>query len=230
MKHLKTNYFLLVLIFLLNLNSAYSQKTDTGNWFIYFGNQAINKKWNWHNEVQYRNYNFAGDTQQLLLRTGIGYNLTDNNNNLLLGYAYINSQNYLGDTDDKIGNDENRIYQQFTTRQNFGRFYVQHRYRLEERFLKDDFQIRFRYFLALNVPVNKPTMEDKAFYISAYNEIFINAESPAFDRNRVYGALGYVINKNIKVEAGFMRQIQENSGRNQFQIVIYNNIPFSSAK
>jgi len=230
MKHLKTNYFLLVLIFLLNLNSAYSQKTDTGNWFIYFGNQAINKKWNWHNEVQYRNYNFAGDTQQLLLRTGIGYNLTDNNNNLLLGYAYVNSQNYVGDTDDKIGNDENRIYQQFTTRQNFGRFYVQHRYRLEERFLKDDFQMRFRYFLALNVPVNKPTMEDKAFYISAYNEIFINAESPAFDRNRVYGALGYVINKNIKVEAGFMRQIQENSGRNQFQIVIYNNIPFSSAK
>ena len=230
MKHLKTNYFLLVLIFLLNLNSAYSQKTDTGNWFIYFGNQAINKKWNWHNEVQYRNYNFAGDTQQLLLRTGIGYNLTDNNNNLFLGYAYINSQNYVGDTDDKIGNEENRIYQQFTTRQNFGRFYVQHRYRLEERFLKDDFQMRFRYFLALNVPVNKPTMEDKAFYISAYNEIFINAESPAFDRNRVYGALGYVINKNIKVEAGFMRQIQENSGRNQFQIVIYNNIPFSSAK
>ena len=230
MKHLKTNYFLLVLIFLLNLNSAYSQKTDTGNWFIYFGNQAINKKWNWHNEIQYRNYNFAGDTQQLLLRTGIGYNLTDNNNNLLLGYAYINSQNYVGDTDDKIGNEENRIYQQFTTRQNFGRFYVQHRYRLEERFLKDDFQMRFRYFLALNVPVNKPTMEDKAFYISAYNEIFINAESPAFDRNRVYGALGYVINKNIKVEAGFMRQIQENSGRNQFQIVIYNNIPFSSAK
>ena len=230
MKHLKANYFLLVLIFLLNLNSAYSQKTDTGNWFIYFGNQAINKKWNWHNEVQYRNYNFAGDTQQLLLRTGIGYNLTDNNNNLLLGYAYVNSQNYVGDTDDKIGNDENRIYQQFTTRQNFGRFYVQHRYRLEERFLKDDFQMRFRYFLALNVPVNKPTMEDKAFYISAYNEIFINAESPAFDRNRVYGALGYVINKNIKVEAGFMRQIQENSGRNQFQIVIYNNIPFSSAK
>ena len=166
----------------------------------------------------------------MLLRTGIGYNLTDNNNNLLLGYAYINSQNYVGDTDDKIGNDENRIYQQFTTRQNFGRFYVQHRYRLEERFLKDDFQMRFRYFLALNVPVNKPTMEDKAFYISAYNEIFINAESPAFDRNRVYGALGYVINKNIKVEAGFMRQIQENSVRNQFQIVIYNNIPFSSAK
>jgi len=230
MKHLKANYFTLILILLLNFNFIYAQKTDTGNWFMYFGNQTINKKWNWHNEVQYRNYNFAGDTQQLLLRTGIGYNLTDNNNNILLGYAYINSQNYIADTDDKIGDDENRIYQQFTTRQNFGRVYLQHRYRVEERFLKDDFKMRFRYFLGLNVPVNKPTMEEKAFYVSAYNEIFINGESPTFDRDRLYGALGYVINKNFRVEAGFMRQIQEKSGRNQFQIAIYNNIPFSSAK
>ena len=55
---------------------SFSQDTEIGNWFVYFGNQKINSKFNWHNEVQYRNYNFAGDLQQLLLRTGIGYNLT----------------------------------------------------------------------------------------------------------------------------------------------------------
>jgi hypothetical protein len=229
MKHQLTSH-LSALILILNFTFLQAQKTDTGNWFIYFGNQAIDKKWNWHNEVQYRNYNFAGDTQQLLLRTGVGYNLTDNNNNLLLGYGYINSQNYVPDTDDKIHNNEHRIYQQFITRQNMGRINLQHRSRVEERFLQDDFQVRFRYFLALNVPVNKPKMEDNAFYISAYNEIFINAESPSFDRNRVYGALGYVINKNFRVEAGLMRQIQEKKGRNQFQIVLYNNIPFGNKK
>ena len=47
-------------------------------------------------------------------------------------------------------------------------------------------------------------LEKNAVYISSYNEIFINAESPLFDRNRLYGALGFVINKNFKVEAGFM--------------------------
>ncbi len=228
MKHFKACYLLLTFILFTNFTNA--QKTDTGNWFIYFGNQAIDKKWNWHNEVQYRNYNFAGDTQQLLLRTGIGYNLTENNNNILLGYGFINSQNYIPGTDDKAQNNEHRIYQQFITRQNFGRFYLQHRYRVEERFLEDDFKMRFRYFLALNVPLNKPKLEDNAFYISAYNEIFLNADSPVFDRNRLYGALGYVINKNFRVEAGFMRQIQEKTGRNQFQIVIFNNIPFSSSK
>lgn len=226
MKLLKNTYLLFASAIILNLNCTYAQKSDTGNWFIYFGNQAINKRWNWHNEIQYRNYNFAGDTQQLLLRTGIGYNLTENNNNILLGYGYINSQNYLPNTDEKTDTNEHRIYQQFTSRQNFGRVYIQHRYRVEERFLNDDFNMRFRYFLSLNIPINKPTMEAKAFYISAYNEIFLNAEAPVFDRDRLYGALGYVINKNFKVEAGFMRQIQENTGRNQFQIVIYNNMPF----
>jgi hypothetical protein len=88
--------------------------------------------------------------------------------------------------------------------------------------------MRFRYFLAVNVPLNKKTMDKKAIYLSAYNEIFLNTEKPIFDRNRLYGALGYVINKNIKIEAGFMAQTLENSNKNQFQIVIFNNIPFNN--
>ncbi len=71
-------------------------------------------------------------------------------------------------------------------------------------------------------------MEKNTFYLSAYNEIFINADKPFFDRNRLYGAIGYVINKNIKVEAGFMAQTLENSNRNQFQIVLFNTIPFTN--
>ena len=56
-------------------NRSSAQESDIGNWFIYLGNQQIAKKWNWSNEVQYRNYNAIGDMEQLLLRTGIGYNL-----------------------------------------------------------------------------------------------------------------------------------------------------------
>ena len=80
---------LFVLLVLLFSSATKAQKSNLGNWFIYLGNQPINKKFNWHNEIQYRNYNFIGDINQLLLRTGIGYNLTENNNNVLLGYAFI---------------------------------------------------------------------------------------------------------------------------------------------
>ena len=52
-----------------------AQPAGLGNWMIYFGNYQINEKWNLHHEVQWRNYNMAGDLEQLLLRTGLGYNL-----------------------------------------------------------------------------------------------------------------------------------------------------------
>jgi long-subunit fatty acid transport protein len=199
-----------------------------GNWFIYFGNQKINKKWNWHNEVQYRNYNFIGDLNQLLLRTGIGYNLTENNNNILLGYGFIHTERYLANAKDKIAVDEHRIYQQFITKQNFNRVFIQHRYRIEERFLPNDFQIRFRYFVSLNIPLNNKTMIKNTVYASAYNEIFLNGKATIFDRNRLYAGMGYVLNKNIKVELGFMAQTLEQTNRNQFQIIVFNNLPLKN--
>jgi hypothetical protein len=216
----------LIVLSICFCNLSVAQKSDTGTWFMYFGNQKINPKWNWHNEVQVRNYNFIGDTNQLILRTGIGYNLSEDNNNILLGYGFINTQKYVPNFDDKTDTNEHRIYQQFITRQSFGRIFLQHRYRIEERFLANDFQMRFRYFLGINIPFNKKKVETNAIYFSAYNEIFINAESPLFDRNRLYGALGYVVHKSIKIEAGFMAQTLENSNRNQFQIAIFNNLPF----
>jgi len=220
--------FLFVFLFVGFNSFVYSQKSEIGNWLIYFGNQKINQNWNWHNEVQYRNYDFIGDTNQLLLRTGIGYNLTENNNNVLLGYAFVSTYKYIPNYDQKVESNEHRIFQQFITKQNFGRFYLLHRYRVEERFLPDDFQMRLRCFLNVNLPLNKKTLDKNAIYLSAYNEIFVNTEKPLFDRNRIYAALGFVINKNFKVEAGFMSQILEQSNRNQFQIVIFNNLPFNN--
>jgi Protein of unknown function (DUF2490) len=202
-----------------------AQKNDVGAWYMYFGNNKINKKLNWHNEIQYRNFDGVGDLEQLLIRTGIGYDLTENNNNVLLGYGFILSQPYVNG--EKKENIEHRIFQQFITKQKFGRFNIQHRYRLEERFLQDDFRMRFRYMLGLNIPLTQKEMLPKTLYASVYNEIFLNLNSPTFDRNRVYGALGYVINKNMRIEAGYTNQIQENKNRGQIQIGFYNNIPFN---
>lgn len=64
--------FFTIICSLIVCSVSYAQSSKTGNWFMYFGNNAISKKLNWWNEVQYRNYNFAGDLEQLMLRTGIG--------------------------------------------------------------------------------------------------------------------------------------------------------------
>lgn len=202
---------------------GHAQDSSLGNWILYFGNMKIKSDWNWHNEVQYRNYNAIGDLEQLLIRTGIGYNLTENNNNLLLGYGYILSQNYIDGTDDKVDVNEHRIYQQFITRQKIGIVGVQHRYRFEQRFVESDFKMRFRYFLSLTVPLNKKEMTDQTVYFSAYNEIFLNTSDNIFDRNRLYGGFGYKLSKTVRLELGYMNQFFSKGGRDQINMITFIN-------
>ncbi|MGA1225754.1 MAG: DUF2490 domain-containing protein [Tamlana sp.] len=213
-----------VLIFILMLPLfIQAQEGNFGNWLIYIGNKKLNQKWNIHNEVQYRNYNAIGDLEQLLLRTGLGYTFNEGKNNVLLGYGYILSENYIGNTNEKVSVNEHRIFQQFTSNQKVGNVKLGHRYRFEQRFVESDFKMRFRYFLSLNIPIGVKEDSTNKFYLSAYNEIFLNTKTSIFDRNRLYGGLGYNINKNIRVEAGYMNQFFETTSRDQFNIITFVN-------
>ena len=136
---------ILIAICCFSFFNVNAQESDLGNWLIYIGNKKVNEKWSIHNEIQYRNYEFAGDLEQLLLRTGVGYNL-DNTTNLLLGYGYIKSENYINNSHKETVN-EHRIFQQLTTKQNIGIFKISHRYRFEQRFVESNFKMRLRYFL-----------------------------------------------------------------------------------
>lgn len=211
----------LLILFLLLPIFCSAQQSELGNWILLFGNKKINNKFNWHHELQYRNYNVAGDLEQLLLRTGLGYNVQPNAN-LLLGYGFIRSENYINE-DDKIVINEHRIYQQFITKQKIGALGVQHRYRFEQRFVEDDFRTRFRYFLSLNHPIYKIASNNSLLYLSAYNEIFLNNTKTYFDRNRLYGGIGYKLNDMLKFELGYMTQYFNEGRRDQMNLVCFVN-------
>ncbi len=218
------NIFFIYCCFILS--SIQAQSSKTGNWLAYVGNNVLSKKINLHNEFQYRAYDFASDFNQLLLRFGVGYNLSENNNNVLMGYAYIYTENYSGNV--KSGFGENRLWQQFVTKQNFSRFALQHRYRFEERWINNtDMKFRMRYALIMNAALSKPTMGDNTWYLSAFNEVFINTRNNPFDRNRIYGGIGYMLNKKLKIEFGYLSQRTSTNERGQATLWIFNNMPFS---
>lgn len=210
---------------LLTASACYSQDSGFRNWYAYFGTQKISERLVFHNEAQHRNHNFIGDLQQLLLRTGLGYDLTPNNNNLLLGYGFIQTKPYVYE-DNKTSFDEHRIFQQFIHRHRIGRTSFQHRFRLEERFIEQDFSARFRYFLGLNIAINDPENAKHVIYLSLYDEIFLTPNNSVFDRNRLYGALGWHFSQHLRCELGVVRQTIGEDSYNHLIVSLFNAIPF----
>ncbi len=210
--------------------SSYSQSNDVGTWFVYFGNQKINDKWNVQSDFQYRDYRFLGYRNQFLARGGLGYNLKPQNHNLLLGFAYIATDTYDEfdiNTSTKI---EKRIYQQYLYKNKLGSNLLTHRFRFEERFLPNEFGLRVRYFISLQKPLGNKNMARKATYFSAYNELFVNINETQFDRNRLYAGVGFSMNESIRVETGYMIQTQKNRTKGQLQLIVYNNLALKNKK
>ncbi len=216
--------FLIFVILIISSSKGFGQPAESGAWLYYFGNNKISSNWNWHNEIQHRNYSFTGDLEQLLIRTGIGYQL-GRDNNLLIGYGFIHSENYEDLIDTKTRFSEHRIFQQWISSDKYGRVVIQHRYRLEERFIEDDFKFRYRYFILTQIPINRKSFTSNTTYLAVYNEIFIHHERDHyFDRNRTAIMLGFCFSESIRIELGAMTQFLANRQRTQITLGLINNL------
>lgn len=204
---------------------SFSQEDKTGNWLMYFGTNKLTDKFSLHTEIQFRNHTLTpNNTEQLLLRTGLNYHFSDRAT-VTGGYAYIPS--YIYDSDQKTPEtEEHRIWQQFILTNKIGRVKFEHRYRIEQRWVNQNYKNRFRYRLMLFVPLNKPKIEEKTWFLGFYDEVFVNAKETFFDRNRLYGALGYQFNKNTSMQAGLMHQQVNGFGKWYLQFALVFNTDF----
>lgn len=199
---------------------------------MYFFNTTFKESpWGIQGDVQFRNWNVAGDLEQLLLRGGLTYKPKKADIKLTFGYGNVTTGAY---GPDKSTTTESRIYQEALFPVKFGnRFYTNHRFRYEQRFVESqDFRTRYRYNLFLNIALNKTEMENKTLYLALYNELFINGQRNVgdgkfveiFDRNRLYVALGYMIKNGLKIQFGAMNQTTNNWGKNQLQLSFHQKI------
>ena len=84
--------------------------------------------------------------------------------------------------------------------------------------------MRFRYFVAMNMPLTNKELIDQTLYISAYNEVFLNTAESLFDRNRIYAWIGYKFTKHLRSEIGLMNQSTSSSGRYQLNLITFVNL------
>ena len=83
---------LLIAIFSLTLFNSNGQvdESQLGGWYMYFFNTSHEKsKIGFQGDVQYRNWNIAGDLEQLLLRGGVTFKPEKANIKFTLGYGNI---------------------------------------------------------------------------------------------------------------------------------------------
>lgn len=223
-----------------NPNSPNNRSTHYNaiGWYGFFGTIKLNQQFGIHAEYQFRRNNIITDWQQSLLRVGINYQASPT---LLLraGYAWIETFPYGEYPINGLGRDftEHRFFEMAQLSHKEGKFELQHRFMLEQRFLgryssaavakEDEFPLlhRARYMLRIQAPLKGREIKDKTPYAAVYDEIHIgfgkNVAANIFDQNRIGILLGYRFNKTLRIEAGYINQTLQFSrlinGRNMFQ-------------
>lgn len=213
-----------LLVVFCGINS-FSQNQETGNWLMYFGSNKISNKLSVHSEAQYRHYTVAPvNVEQLLLRAGLNYHFADNAF-VTAGYGHISGYQFKSEQT-APETTEHRVWQQFVLTNKISRIKFEHRYRLEQRWVNDSYRARFRYRLMLFVPINKTKIEKGALFLGVYDEVFINNKTTFFDRNRLYGALGYQLNLSTSFQLGVMHQEVNSFGKWHLQFALVFNPDF----
>jgi hypothetical protein len=182
-------------------------------------------KWGGFAEVQARTNGVFHDYFYNELKAGASFDIDPNFTVFVAGGRYST-----GDYQD-LGagplNVEKRLWEQLTLTQYSHRLKLEHRYRVEQRWLafrdgNTEFRQRFRYRLNGFLPLNHKVIEPGTVFLSAYDEIFLNPKGPVFERNRVYGGVGYQFDKHFIVQAGYVNQANYNYTATQGQFVLQN--------
>jgi hypothetical protein len=159
--------------------------------------------------------------QQSLLRLGVEYYLK-NGLQFTVGYGWIRTFPY-GDQPVASVFDEHRLWEQVMLNQQVWRISINHRYRMEQRWMElhranadggtdviYQLRNRGRYRLMLTVPLSRSTLADHTLFLGLYDEAFLgfgpHIGNNVLDQNRAYAALGYRFNKDLNVQVGYLNQ------------------------
>ncbi|WP_207632564.1 DUF2490 domain-containing protein [Foetidibacter luteolus] len=217
---------LILLFTLLTAIIANAQNTKaTGGWYVANLMYKPDSSWNFFFETQTRSQNVTDVFFYHEFKGGIAYNILKKHQ-LLLGFGDYKTYSSTGNYKTPMLAKEFRIWQQLTINNNIDRVKIDHRYRIEQRWLNGDFRSRFRYRLNPLIPVNKKKIETNAVFVSVFDEVFFGNLAPYFERNRFFMGLGYVFSKSFSVQSGWIRQYDyrkadDGSGKNFFQTTLF---------
>jgi hypothetical protein len=200
------NYFLVsIFLFLIPKSQAQSVRENVSQfnaWAVYSGTHSISNKWALYTDFQFRRHQLFVKPLQIQARGVVDYKL---NENITVSQGYVGTwaSPYGKQVSQRFHNFEHRPFQQLTFNNKSDRFYLSHRYRLEQRWIgtykatafsdsaktiaiiADDstyqqsvfdrweFRNRVRYRFLVNVPLNHSELINHTLFLQMNNEVFI---------------------------------------------------------
>jgi hypothetical protein len=198
-------YFLFVPILLgfYSVNAQYDKSLGTWDIFLLKGN--ISKKFSFTGEFNVRANDFHSTYNYSEYKIILSYSLKPNfiigagtgGYNTSLTGSFLTTQ---------PSQKEFRIWVEALYKHSLSRFYFDHRIRVERRFTYLENSNRFRYRLAINVPINKLRLSDNTVFFATSNELFIGQGHPSYEKNRFFIGAGYKLNDRFTFQLGNMNQ------------------------
>ena len=223
----------ILLIFALSIFSfnSFGQKNgeqELGAWYTLAVANKISEKVSITTMAQLRLYEPTDNLQLGLGLVGLNYHFSPVLTGTF-GYFRLKIDNTFEDLVEENNINEDRIFEQLTLKNSLGKLTLNHRYRLEHRFLNfaekpDDFQQRVRYRLQVIYPLSKNV------FLNAYDEIIMNLQNKAFSQNRMSASLGYKFNKDLNVQMGYLKQSFESVSYDFLLLGVFLKTDFSRKK
>jgi hypothetical protein len=221
---------IIVALFAMNFKTTAQTVNQNAGWLFLMNSTKFNDKWGMHFDFQVRTQDEWDGVRSLLIRPGITY-FINKNSDATLGYLYTPTFLRSDGTADNTQT-EHRIWEQYIYKHKISSINVTHRFRLEQRFVEEEFSQRGRYFLRFMAPLKKGAETfNEGLFAALQNEVFLNVQNKdqvngsVFDQNRAYGAVGYRFSPKVDVEVGYMNQSvngrTSNTSNNIVQLALY---------
>jgi hypothetical protein len=195
-------------------------------WLGYFNQTRLTNKFGFWFDVHARRIDWLERWNTLMIRPGVTYYVNDHVR-LTAGYALVGHYPAAGLATIRP---EHRAWQQVLWTSRSKKLQTQQWVRLEQRFNRKiandqlqegyNFNYRFRYLLALFVPLKGDFIQKGVPFIAFNNEVHINAGKQItynhFDQNRFFVGLGYQFSKTVNAQLGYMNLFQQLPAGNRF--------------
>ncbi|MBS1550087.1 MAG: DUF2490 domain-containing protein [Bacteroidetes bacterium] len=220
------NRVLILLFFISTLMKAQTEDRFS-NYVMMSFSYKHDKQWSAYLELQARSIEKFSTPDYYELKGGIGYNLNKNNQ------AFVGIGKYGTYKNDKMSQEEFRIWAQYTYSQQWNKLKIDHRVRAEKRFYyypqtdKTDQGERFRYRISGTYPLNKEKIEPGTLFANVFEEIFVGEYEPFLKRSRTFAGLGYQINPYMGTNLGYIFQKEFSNSGNKNIHFIYLSLNFS---